>query len=146
VGRIDDRSDTYLSWVLLVGMAVVAAWLILASYGCSAASWVVHHNPPASDLLVTEADVDEVIEGLSKGEPADPEAVLYNRTTDRYELKPETYKRALRDGIMRRAQDKKIEEFLEDYRPETFGGALKRDLGTAGIVVILLGVLAGLFY
>ena len=144
MGRIDKHG--FSSW-LSIGVVVPALILLLVySSGCSTASWVVHRNPPASDLFVTEADVDAVIEELSKTGPKDPVAVLYNQTTDRYELKPETYKKALRDGIIKRIQDQKIRAFLEDYRPETFGEALKKDVGTAGILVVLLGILAGILF
>lgn len=114
--------------------------------GCSSVSWVIHHNPKTSDLFVTEDEIDNVIEELTTAEPKETDAVVYNQVTDRYELKPGVYKNALRDGIIKRIQDKKIKAFLKDYRPETFGSALKDDAGTAGILIILLGVLGGFLY
>ncbi len=127
-------------------LCAVAAFLLSSICGCSTASWIIHHNGTTDDLVFTETDVDAVIDELSLVQQGYSGAVLYNSLTERYELAPDTYKRALRDGIIRRIQDKKIKEFLKDYRPETFMSALRKDLGTAGILVILLGVLGSLLY
>ena len=124
----------------------VVACLFLSIGGCSTASWIIHHNGTVDDLTIAEADVDALINELSLAQPENPDAVLYNTSTERYELTPDIYKRALRDGIIRRIQDKKIKEFFEDYRPETFISAFRKDLGTVGVLVILLGVLGGLVY
>lgn len=131
-----------------LGMITIWSVLIspLATGGCSTASWIIHHNSNADALFITEADVDAMITELSLAQPESHENVVYNKATDRYELTRDTYGKALRDGIIRRIQDKKINHFLENYRPESFMGALRRDLGTAGVVILLLGILGGLFY
>jgi hypothetical protein len=129
-----------------VFMCAIVICLLLSLGGCSTASWIIHHGGTSDDLFVTEVDVDALIDDLSLEPEKYSGAVLYNASAEKYELTPDTYKRALRDGIIRRIQDKKIKEFLEDYRPETFMSSLRKDLGTAGILVILLGVLGSLFY
>ncbi len=143
MGRIKKGVSGGLRYFVLGG--VVAILLFLIS-GCSTASWIVHHNGTADTLLITKADVDTALDELSTTHPDKPYEVLYNTSTKRYELTPDVYKKALRDGIIRRIQDRKIERFLNDYRPETLMDALRKDLGTTGIFIILLGVLGGLFY
>jgi hypothetical protein len=143
MGRISRRMN--------LGLGTIGIWsaivcLLIATSGCSTASWIVHQSGTADDLIITEADVDAMIDKLSLAQPKDSDAILYNKTKDRYELTPDVYKRAIKDGIIRRIQDNKISGFLEDYRPETFTGALKKDMGTAGIVILFLGILGGLFY
>jgi len=114
--------------------------------GCSTASWIIHHNGAPDSLIITEADVDAMISELSKERPNDPETVRYNKATDRYELTSDAYGKAISDGIIRRIQDNRISTFLEDYRPEGFVDALKKDMGTSGAVILLLGILGSLFY
>lgn len=119
------------------------AFFVLFSFsGCSTLSWVVNPPPKATDLMYTEEDVMSVISALEEKGPGDPEAVVFDG--ERYLLKPSVYKRALRDGIIRRVQEQKVGEFIGDYRRETFFGALKKDLGTAGFVVLIVVVL-GIF-
>ncbi len=120
--------------------------LLVIAGGCSSASWIIHHNSSSDDLLITEADVDAMITELSLEQPVDSEKILYNETTDLYELTPDAYRKAIRDGIIRRIQDNKISAFLENYRRESFTDALRKDMGTAGAIILLLGILGGLFY
>lgn len=120
--------------------------LLVVTSGCSTASWIIHHNGTADDLTITEADVDAMIDELLSAQPENPETVLYNKTTDRYELTPDAFRKAIRDGIIRRIQDKKIGEFLENYHFESFTDALRKDFGTGGCVILLIGILGGLFY
>ncbi len=143
MGRINRKINLGLESVAIVS---ILACLLIAANGCSTASWVIHHNNNAEDLLITEADVDAMVDELSLARPKDSDAILYNKTQDRYELTPDAYKKAIKDGIIRRIQDNKINGFLMDYRPETFMGSLKKDMGTAGIVILLLGILGVLFY
>jgi hypothetical protein len=143
MGRIDRK--------IILRLKPIAMWSItvcflFAASSCSTASWVIHHNRPADDLLITEADVDAMIDELSLAQAKDSDAIIYNKTIDRYELTPDAYKKAIKDGIIRRIQDNKINGFIEDYRPDTFMSSLKKDTGTAGIVILLLGILGGLLY
>ncbi len=131
------------------GMAVILSSLIcllVIAGGCSTASWIIHHNGSGDDLLINEADVDAMITELSLVQPVDSETILHNETTDRYELTPDAYRKAIRDGIIRRIQDSKISAFLESYRRESFADALRKDMGTVGTIILFLGILGGLFY
>lgn len=143
MGRINRRINLRLS---PIGVWSIVVCLLIVVNGCSTASWIIHHNTTADDLIITEADVDAMIDELSLAPPKDPDAILYNKTADRYEFTPDAYKKAIKDGIIRRIQDNKIREFLGDYRPETFTGSLRKDMGTAGVVILLLGILGGLLY
>jgi hypothetical protein len=98
--------------------------------GCSTASWLINPPPNVSDLYVTEDDVVEYFDRLSDQTPSDPDAVLYNPETDRYEMKSGTYKKALTKSVMYEIQKEKIEEFAEDYNRETLGKAARKDLTT----------------
>ena len=118
--------------------AVLLSFFILA--GCSTASWIVDPPPRITDLYVTEDDVIEYFERLSGTEPSDPDAVLYNPETDRYEVRAIEYQRGLTKTIMYEIQRERISEFAEDYSRETFGTAIKRDLGTAGICGVIIAV------
>lgn len=143
MGRINKQ--IYSMCKLAVILSCLICLLVMAG-GCSSASWIIHHNSSGDDLLITEADVDAMITELSLGQPADSEKIVYNETTDRYELTPDAYRKAIRDGIIRRVQDNKISAFLESYRREGFTDALRKDMGTAGTIILLLGILGGLFY
>ncbi len=143
MGRINRK--------IALGLKPIVIWSVTVCFlaavsGCSTASWIIHHNRPAEDLLITEADVDAMIDELSLAQAKDSDAILYNKTVDRYELTPDVYKKAIKDGIIRRIQDNKINGFIGDYRPDTFMSSLKKDMGTAGIVLLVLGILCGLFY
>jgi hypothetical protein len=97
------------------------------------------HKPDlAMALTVTDKDVDKKIEELSLKEPLDKEGVLYNPETDRYEMKAELYKRAVRDGILYDILKEKTDSLVETYKPDTFWGCLKGDL-----IMFGLGILAG---
>jgi hypothetical protein len=133
----------------MLGMAVILSSLIcllVIASGCSTASWIIHHNGSGDDLLINEADVDAMITELSLVQPVDSETILHNETTDRYELTPDAYRKAIRDGIIRKIQDSKISAFLESYRRESFADALRKDMGTVGTIILFLGILGGLFY
>lgn len=116
----------------------LALALALMMTGCSTASWIVNPPPHSSGLYVTEDDVADYFDRIADQTPSDPEAVLYNPETDRYELKSGAYKRALTKSVMYEIQKEKIGEFVEDYQRETLGGAIKRDLATAGVTIILV--------
>lgn len=116
--------------------AVLVCCLVLA--GCSTASWIIDPPPRITDLYYTEEDVLEVLNELDGKVPTDPEAVLYDEIDGRYTLKPETYRNAVTDGVIKRIRDGKIEEFARNYTGYRLVDAVKRDLGTAGITVILL--------
>jgi hypothetical protein len=143
MGRIVRRTEVRSGYIKSL-LTVVCVGIVLS--GCSTASWVIHHNKTADVLVISEADVDAMIDELSTAQPSDSSVVLYNKDTDRYELTPDTYKKAIRDGIIRRVQDRKIREFLDDYRPEKVTDALRKDMGTAGFIILVLGVLGSLFY
>lgn len=90
-------------------------------------------------MSITEADIDAKIAALS-GPPKDPDAVLYNATNDRYELKPEVYKRAVRDGIVKDIQDEKIDEmnaFLTKHPPMMFKDKV-RWMGWGAVLLLIL--------
>jgi hypothetical protein len=129
-----------------IGTLVFVVCVLAVLSGCSTASWIIHHNPKADALIITEDDVDVIIDELSGTQPSNPGVVVYNGNTDRYELTPDTYRKAIKDGIVRRIQDKKIREFLETYRPEGFFDAFRKDMGMAGFVILILGVVGGLLY
>ena len=116
--------------------AIIACCYMLA--GCSTVSWVIDPPPKITDLYYTEEDVLEVLSDLDGETPVDPEAVLYDKIEDRYELKPEAYREAVTDGIVTRIRDGKIEKFARDYTGHRFMDAVRRDMGTAGITAILL--------
>jgi len=143
MGKMNRRINFCLALIGIWG--AIFCFLITAS-GCSTASWVIHHNAKADDLIITEADVDAMIDELSIAQPTDSDAIVYDETTDRYELTSDAYKKAIRDGIIRRIQDNKIREFLNGYRRETFVDAVRKDVGTTGAVILLIGILAGFFY
>ncbi|MBN1882813.1 MAG: hypothetical protein JW885_11610 [Deltaproteobacteria bacterium] len=94
---------------------------------------------------MTEDDVVEYFGRISKQEPSDPDAVLYNPETDRYEVKAPTYKKALTKSVMYEIQKEKIIAFSRDYHRETFGKAVKKDLGTAGIWSVIIAVAIAVF-
>jgi hypothetical protein len=144
MGRINEKIHHFkpLIAVMLCGLVC----LLAATGGCSSASWIIHHNGSGDDLAITESDVDAMIKELSLVQPKDTETILYNEGTDRYELMPGAYRNAVRDGIIRRIQDRKISAFLEDYRPESLMDALRKDTGTAGAFILLLAILGSLFY
>ena len=96
--------------------------------------------------MITEDDVDAAIGELSRAPVERSDDIVFNMSTGKYELAPDVYKRAIRDGVIRRIQDKRISEFLENYRPETFTKALGKDIGTGTLFLIVLGILGGLFY
>lgn len=108
--------------------------------GCSSVGWLIHHNPPASDLYVTDEEVAECIAELSV-EPQDNNAVVYNPDTDRYEIRPDAYAKALKDGIMYRLTKEKIAKFTADYKEDKLSTALKRDAGTS-LFAIIIGLVA----
>jgi hypothetical protein len=143
MGRINRRILFRLATTVMASGLICP--LFIAS-GCSTASWVIHHNGSANDLAITEADVDAMIDELSTRQSQDTKTIQYNGDTDRYELTPDIYRKAVRDGVIRRIQDKKITEFLKSYRPDSLTDALKKDMGTGGTIILLLGILGGLFY
>ena len=120
----------------------VTFFLIFATQGCSTASWIVNPPPSVSDLYVTEDDVAAYFDRISETEPSDPDAVLYNPETDRYEVKAPAYKRGLTKTIMYEIQKEKISEFAEDYQRETLGKVLKKDLTmtVVGVILAIVGV------
>lgn len=115
----------------------VIAIIIFSFSGCSTASWVISPPPHVETLYVTENDVIAYMDRLSQMD-GDPDAVLYNPETDRYEMRADVYKRALTKSIMYEIQTEKIDEFAGDYERETFGKAFKKDLTSIGIGGILL--------
>lgn len=121
-------------------------FLVVTTTGCSTASWVVNHKSSSDSLIITEADVDEMIDKLSMARVEDTGGILYNKVTDRYELTPDIFRKAMRDGIIRKIQDRKISTFLEEYHQESFTDALRKDMGTTGAVILLLGIFGALFY
>ena len=118
--------------------AVLVSCFVLA--GCSTVSWIIDPPPHITDLYYTEEDVLKVLSDLDAEVPVDPEAVLYDKIGGRYELKPQAYRKAVTDGIVKRIRDDKIEDFARDYTEYRFIDAVKRDIGTAGITAILLFV------
>ena len=112
---------------------------IFITYGCATISHVVNPPPRATDLLYTEEDVMDVIDELSRSEVKDEDAVYFDG--ERYSLKSEVYKKAVKDGVIKRVQEKKIRDFIGEYDRETFGDAVKKDLGTMGLVVLIVTIL-----
>jgi len=115
---------------------------LFAVYGCATISHVVNPPPRATDLLYTEEDVMDVIDELSKGEIKDEDAVYFDG--EHYSLKSDVYKKAVKDGVIKRVQEKKIREFIGEYDRKTIGDAVKKDLGTAGLIVLIIVVLGAL--
>jgi len=106
--------------------------------GCSTMSWIIHPPPHITDLYYTEEDALEVLSELDREVPLDPEAVMYDEIDGRYELKPEAYRNAVTDGVIKRIRDNRIENFAREYTGYRLMDAVKRDMGTAGITAILL--------
>lgn len=111
--------------------------------GCATISHVFNPPPKATNLLYTEEDVMDVIDELSGGEIEDEDAVYFDG--ERYSLKSEVYKKAVKDGVIKRVQEKKIREFIGEYDRKTIGDAVKKDLGTAGLIVLIIVVMGALF-
>ncbi len=122
----------------IVGPIFLSISLLLIC-GCATVSHVVNPPPRATDLLYTEDDVMDVIDELSKGEIGDEDAVYFDG--ERYSLKSGVYKKAVKDGVVKRIQEKKIREFITEYDRETIADAVKKDLGTAGLIVLIMVVL-----
>jgi|GEM_PF-2462764 len=123
-------------------LAVVMAMIL---GGCATMTHIVNPQPKAPDLTYNEADVLAEIEAIKKLKAEDPDAVTYDAKADRYTLKSKTYKNAVKDGIIKRVQEKKINAFLKDYDRETILDAMKKDGGTIAwllIILAILGVLA----
>jgi len=107
------KSDDFDSWgQILLCLVILAAFLYFGT-GCAT----------APSLSITEADIDAKIAAIGAAVPKDPGADVYNETTDRYELTPTAHDRALRDGIVKRIQDEKIDamnEYLVKHPPADF--------------------------
>lgn len=90
-------------------------------------------------MSITEAEIDAKLAALS-GPAKDPTAVVYNETDKVYELKPDVYKRAVRDGIVKDIQDEKIEvmnEYLVKHPPMTFKDKA-RWAGWGAVILLIL--------
>jgi hypothetical protein len=104
--------------------------------GCATVSHVL--NPPQrpENLLYDEEDVLRVIEELTRTEPGDKDAVHFDG--ERYCLRPDVYKKAVRDGVIKRVQERKIQDFLAHYDRQTIADAFKKDIGTMGLLMVIL--------
>lgn len=106
------NDDDFDSWgKILLCLVILAAFLYFS--GCAT----------APSLSITDADVDAKIASIGSTVPKDPGADVYNETTDKYELTPAAHDRALRDGIVKRIQDEKIDamnEYLAKHPPADF--------------------------
>lgn len=122
--------------LILVGLS------LFVICGCATISHVFNPPPKVTDLLYTEKDVMDVIDELSRGEIKDEDAVYFDG--ERYSLKSDVYKKAVKDGVIKRVQEKKIREFVSEYDRETIGDAVKKDLGTTGLIVLIMVVLGAL--
>ncbi len=139
---------TGLLWICVE--AGFVAYVVLHLTGCSTLGHAVDlatgRNPdPAEYFMVTEDEVSAQMEILSVP-PENPGAVKYNATDNVYEFTPEATKKALRDSILKTIYEKKIEGYIGKYRPQTFGTAFKKDVGTIGVFLVIVGVVAGFLY
>ncbi len=119
-------------WISLIGMLVVVAILLVLTAGCAT----------VPSLSITEADIDAKIAELEKLEPSDPDAVVYDASQDRYVVKPDAYKRATGDGVIKLIQDDKIDEmndYLTKNPPATFKDKLKW-AGWGAVILLMLEV------
>jgi len=121
-----------------MGRIIIILALLLS--GCSTINYVVNPPPDIADVYYTEEDVLDVIDELSAGEPKGKIAF----DGENYIMSEETYKKAVRDGVIKKIQEEKIREFVKDYKPTTFMGELKKDAGTGLLLLILItaGMLA----
>jgi hypothetical protein len=132
-------------WVrILLGGGIVLClvfmmWLIS---GCAAAHFLVEKNPKASDLYVTDDEVQQMLDELSTTTPKDKDAVLYDETTDRYSVRPDAYKKALKDSVIKTLDEKHIDKVAGEMTPKTFWTEFKKDLIDIGIgAAIAVGIL-----
>ena len=127
--------DDFDSWLKLIGL-ILMIFLCIWFFGCAS----------VPSMSITEAEIDAKLEALS-GTPKDPGAVVYNETESLYELRPDVYKRAVRDGVVKDIQDEKIAEmndYLEKHPPMTFWRKVKH-FGIGFVVGYLLGIGSGIY-
>jgi len=132
-------------------LILLVAFLFLGPLSCStmskATDSLLGRNPdPYEHFTVTDDDVLGMMNEITGTPPANPGADVYNEVTGKFELTPEAHDRALRDGIVKRINDNKIKEYLAKYHPETWGAAMRKDAGTVGIVIVIIGVIGGLLW
>ena len=131
----EDDFGSYLAIVAVI-LAVILAFIFMP--GCASA-------PPS--LAITEAEIDAKIESLTATIPKDPTAVVYNETSSVYEVKPDVFKRAVRDGIVKYVQDDKIkvmEKYLAENPPTTFWDKVKL-FGIGYLLGVITGAAGGIY-
>lgn len=106
------NDDDFDAWGRILLCIVILGMFLYFGTGCAA----------VPTLSITDAEVDAKLAALS-GPPKDPTAVVYNATGDVYEMRPDVYKRAVRDGVVKDIQDEKIatmNEYLSKHPPADF--------------------------
>ena len=71
--------------------------------------------------------------------------MIYNKTSGKYEMSPDAYEKAVRDGVLAKVQAKKIKEFLAEYHRGTVKDAMLKDAGMTLFGVVLAFVALFLF-
>lgn len=136
-----------------MGKRLIAIVLVLLlggpMIGCSTVSFIIDPPPKGEKLVYGEEDVLRTIKemqekGEASGKSGDP-AVTYNKTSGKFEMSPDAYERAVRDGILAKVQEKKIKEFLAEYRRGTIKDAMLKDAGMTLFGVVLAFVALFLF-
>jgi len=124
-----------------MGRIIILLALCFCLTGCGTVAYLVNPPPKAGDLYVTEDDVLAVIESLDE-EQSNPDAVVYNPNTDRYEITPEAMERAVSDSVMKKAYEANIEEAVEKMDGWNLGAVFRRDVlniltGALGVLLII---------
>lgn len=128
----DDEFD---SWgKILLCIVILAAFLYFS--GCAG----------VPSMSITEAEIDAKIAAIGSAVPTNPEADVYNETTNKYELTLEAHDRALGDGVIKLIQDEKIaamNAYLVKHPATTPKIRLKHLAWDTVIVLILEAVILG---
>ncbi len=117
---------------------VVLAVILIFFTGCATASRLVDlkGQPPVADLFPDDEDIARVIEEIKEKPAVKTGSVKW--TGKGYLVTPETWGKILNDKIYLMALKKKVQEFAEDYDPETLKDAWRKDLGTSILTILLI--------
>jgi len=117
---------------------VVLAVTLIFFTGCATASRLIDlkGQPPVTDLFPDDEDIARVIEEI-KAKP-EPKKTTVKWTGTGYLVSPAVWEKVLNDKIYLMALKKKVQEFAEDYDPETLKDAWRKDLGTSILTILLI--------
>ena len=123
--------------VVLIAVVILAN-SIIAITGCATASRLVDlkGQPPITDLFPDDEDIARVIEEIKAKPTLNSGAVKWTGTG--YHVSPAVWEKVLNDKIYLMALKKKVQEFAEDYDPETLKDAWRKDLGTSILTILLI--------